>query len=476
MRVGVCTLLAATMALAACTTPAPTGTQSREPSPSATQTTQPGPTATAGGAPEPARQYRMPLVLAVHHSRPAVDVSAELATRLVAGDAVAWSELGLDGDQVRHLSGSAPEVLEQVIADHDTLAVLSADHVDERVRVLTVEGVHPLRDPQDYLLWEATDAEPPPVVRVTVVGDIMLGRRVGDRYQGNLGRVFEPFAELLAAADVTVGNLESSLSDAGEPIQGGDSFAADPAAVDALVAAGFDAVTLANNHVGDFGRQAMLETFSLVDAGGLGRFGAGVDLAEASRPWVVEVDGVKIAFIGTESIGEAPGATPTEPGTNRLNMPPRTPPLDEEALERITAEIAHTVETHDVTIVMPHWGTQYTYEPEEIQRQIAQRWADVGVDLILGGHPHWVQGWDALGDTTVVYSLPNFVFDMEFSRQVQEGVLVEIVLWGEKVVAVEPVPYVIRDHIPQPADEATAARILSEMRISGRGPYAQPGD
>ena len=165
----------------------------------------------------------------------------------------------------------------------------------------------------------------------------------------------------------------------------------------------------------------------------------------------------QIAFIGTESIGEAPGATPTEPGTNRLNMPPRTPPLDEEALERITAEIAHTVETHDVTIVMPHWGTQYTYEPEEIQRQIAQRWADVGVDLILGGHPHWVQGWDALGDTTVVYSLPNFVFDMEFSRQVQEGVLVEIVLWGEKVVAVEPVPYVIRDHIPQPADEATAA-------------------
>lgn len=465
-------MLAAVLVLTACTGPAPTQSPAQMPD-TTSRAPAPGPSATSTGAPEATRQYRMPTVLAMHHSRPATDIPLELATRLMAGEDVNWDELELAGEQVRYATDQ--EAIEQVITDPGVLAVLPASQVDERIRVLDVDGMHPLRNPQDYPLWETTDVTPPPVVTLTVVGDIMLGRRVGSRYRDNLSAIFEPFAERLAAADITIGNMESTLSDAGDPIQGGDSFAAHPSAAEVLAAAGFDALTLANNHVGDFGRQAMLDTFELVDAAGLGRFGAGVDLAEAAQPWVAEVDGVEIAFIGTESIGEAPGATDTDPGTNRLNMPPRTPPLDEAALERITGQIEQAVETHDVVIVMPHWGTQYTYQPEEIQRQVAQQWADVGADLILGGHPHWVQGWDALGETTVVYSLPNFVFDMEFSRQVQEGIFVEIVLWGDDVMAVEPVPYVIREHIPQPADDATAARILSEMRISGRGPYAEPG-
>lgn len=311
----------------------------------------------------------------------------------------------------------------------------------------------------------------PTITRIAIVGDIMLGRRVGQAYANDPTAPFRPFAERLAAADITVGNLESTLSDNGRPTQGGDSFFADPRMLEGLRLAGFDAVSLANNHLGDYGPQAQLDTFAALDRAGIARFGAGPDLTAARAPWVAEHEGIRIAFIGTESIGETPAATGTSPGTNRLNMPPRTGPLDTTALARIEADIRRTKSQANAVIVLPHWGTQYTHQPEPIQREVAARFTDAGADLVIGGHPHWVQGWDLIGDTTVVHSLGNFVFDMQFSRQVQEGVFVELELVDGAVTSIEPVPYVIRDHIPQPASSESAARILADVRSTSTGHY-----
>ncbi len=316
-----------------------------------------------------------------------------------------------------------------------------------------------------------TPTPEPVVTRITIVGDIMLGRRVGRAYANDPTAPFRPFADRLAAADLTIGNLESTLSDNGRPTQGGDSFFADPRMLEGLQLAGIDGVSLANNHLGDYGRQAQLETFSELDRAGIAYFGAGPDLARARAPWIVEHQGVRIAFLGTESIGETPAATETSPGTNRLNMPPRTGPLDTAALDRIVDDIAAAAEEANTVIVVPHWGTQYTHQPEPIQREVAERFARAGADLVIGGHPHWVQGWERVGETTVVHSLGNFVFDMQFSRQVQEGVFVEIELVDGEVVAVEPVPYVIRDHVPQPASAEHAARILDDVRSTSATPY-----
>lgn len=313
----------------------------------------------------------------------------------------------------------------------------------------------------------------PTITRIAIVGDIMLGRRVGRAYANNPTAPFRPFAERLAAADITVGNLESTLSDNGRPTQGGDSFYADPRMLEGLHLAGFDAVSLANNHLGDYGRHAQLETFAALDRARIARFGAGPDLVVARAPWIAEHEGIRIAFIGTESIGETPAASDSTPGTNRLNMPPRTGPLDTAALSRIEADIREAAAQADAVIVIPHWGTQYTHQPEPAQREVAARFAEAGADLVIGGHPHWVQGWDLIGDTTVVHSLGNFVFDMQFSRQVQEGVFVEIELVDGAVTSIEPVPYVIRDHIPQPASPEAAARILADVRSTSTGSYAR---
>jgi len=484
--------LAMCLVLASCTA----ATEPEPPQPSAAESdvSEPsGPTPSESSS-EPTAEPPLdnePLALAVHATRLVSDVPVAAARRLLARGAGTWSAIGQDGGAMRVVAGGLPEdvapgpmplaaaaaALDRVRARPGTLAVVPASEVDATVRVVTVGGVHPLRSPDDYPLRVPTSDEPGAVVTMTVVGDVMLGRGVGDvlAQAGDPAAVLRPLAERLASSDITVGNLESTLSDNGTPTQGGDSFAADPAVRRGLRLAGFDAVSLANNHLGDFGPVALAETLDLLDAAGFGWFGAGRDLDRARRPLVVEIAGVRTGFYGTESIGETPAATASSGGTNRLDMPPRTGPLDRAALQRIARDVRRLAGRVDTVVVVPHWGTQYTHVPEPIQRRVARVLARAGADLVLGGHPHWVQGWEQVGDTTVVHSLGNFVFDMDFSTQTMEGVFLEIVTWDGEVKAVEPVPFLMDDDFtPRVAPGPPGASVLADMWSTSTGPYAVP--
>ena len=219
----------------------------------------------------------------------------------------------------------------------------------------------------------------------------------------------------------------------------------------------------------------MIQTFDRLRAADLRYVGAGRTLAEARRPVVITHRGVRIGFLGTESIGETPAAGRNRPGTNRLNMPPRTGPLNESALRRIAGDIRALKREVDVVVVIPHWGTQYTHRVERSQRVAARAFAEAGADLVLGGHPHWVQGWETMGRTTVVHSLGNFIFDMDFQVKTREGIFLEIVCWGGTVKAVEPVPYVIdAGFTPRLARGDRARSILNDVWSSSRGarPYS----
>lgn len=428
-------------------------------------------------------------MLAVAPTRPVENVPLRAARRLVRTGASTWHALGQGGGALRVVSGGLPDpgtapaaerlgsaaaALRIVRTQPGTVALVPASAVDPTLRVLSVGGVSPLRTPDRYPLQVATGTEPGTVVTTTIVGDVMLGRGVGAELEraDDPAAALRPMARRLAGVDITVGNLESTLSTAGAPTQGTDSFAASPRTLRGLRLAGFDAVSLANNHVGDFGQRALLQTLDRLDEAGFARFGAGRDLADARRPVVLEVNGVRTAFLGTDSIGETPAATESSPGTNRLDMPPRTGPLDRVALRRVAGDVRRLSGRVDTVVVMPHWGTQYTHVPEPSQRHVARVLARAGADLVVGGHPHWVQGWEMAGDTLAVHSLGNFVFDMDFSRQTQEGVMLEVVSWDGRVMSAEPVPYVIgTDFAPRVPGPTRAAAILDSVWATSRGPF-----
>ncbi|HSE10277.1 MAG TPA: CapA family protein [Nocardioidaceae bacterium] len=472
----------AVLALAACTTGtasveddrsrpgAATGKNGRpqEERPRGDTAPNPGTAESPGAGEQPddslPRAADQPLVIVTHHTRGLREVSLRQARRIVQGRS-----------RFEVASGPPMAAIRSVVRDPGVLAVVPAEALGPRVRALRVGGVDPVRRPERYPLRTEEAAAPAPVVRVTVVGDIMLGRGVAARAEttGDPAHALRPMASRLAKADITVGNLESTLSRAGSPTQGDDSFAADPAVVRGLRNAGFDALSLANNHAGDFGDRALVQTVRRLRAGGIATFGAGANVRSAWRPAVIERDGVRFGFVGFNAIGETPAVAPGQPGAVSIGMPPRTGPLDRSALRRFEAAVRRLDRRVDVVVALPHWGTQYTNRPEPIQRQVARRLVRAGVDVVVGGHPHWLQGVTVVEGRLVAHSLGNFVFDMDFMRRTQEGAILELTFWGEELKAADFVPYVMDDDFaPRVVSGRRAAQVLEVMRATS-GPAHQ---
>lgn len=444
--------------------------------------------AASEAAPPAAPTFDVPVVIVTHLSRGIDELDAPQARQLIAGEIDNWSSLGEDAASMTILNGNVfeaednrqatptdpDEAVDEVAENPDALAIVTAADVTPRVRALRVDDIDPLRTPEDYPLLTSASEEPGAVLVTSIVGDIMLGRRVGDSLerQGDLSAAFRPFAERLAGADITVGNFEATLSQEGPPTQGTDSFVADTEALDGLDLAGFDVISLGNNHLGDFGQQSIDDTVDRMADAGFATTGGGRNLDEAREPAIVERDGISVGFIATDSIGETPAATDEQGGTNRVNAPPRTGPLDEEALERVSDDIWALDAEVDIVMVVPHWGTQYTHEPEDSQRVMAEAFTDAGADLVAGGHPHWVQGWEQMGDATVIHSLGNFIFDMDFMEKTMEGVFVEVVSWGDQIVAIEPVPFKMDDDFtPREPSAEVAESIIGDIASTSSAPF-----
>jgi poly-gamma-glutamate capsule biosynthesis protein CapA/YwtB (metallophosphatase superfamily) len=315
---------------------------------------------------------------------------------------------------------------------------------------------------------EPAAPERKPLTTLTVVGDIMLGRGVAGQPGGAPARL-RPMAEHLRAADLTVGNLESTLSDDGPAQQGTDSFHAPPTVLAALADAGVDALSLANNHTGDYGPRALLATLDAFRGRRIESFGAGRDLRGATRAAVLVRNGVRFGFLGFNAIGETPRATARTAGALSVRMPPRTGPLDRRDLAHVVGAVRRLAERVDVVVVVPHWGTQYTHAAEPVQSRVGRRLVDAGADLVVGGHPHWVQGLERYDGAVIAHSLGNFVFDMDFMEPTMEGVALTARFRGDRLRGVELTPYRLdRNFTPRPVTGPSAHAILRDVRLSSR--------
>lgn len=408
---------------------------------------------------------RTPLVLATHLTVPPLDLTAAQLRAVLrrgttrglvpGGDLRPVSVVvapGIEAPPGAQIRPTAAAVVDAVRKDPATIGLLPADALDPTVRAARLDGVDPVRSPQDYAVT-TEGRTPDSVVTISIGGDVMMDRRVGAGLaeSGDYAAPFRDMADRLAAADITVLNLESTLAELGPPTQGIESFVADPRIRSGLRLAGVDVVSLANNHSGDYGPSSLLRTIELLRSGGFAVFGAGDDRSQADKPAVVVRNGVTVAFVGFNAIGETPPAGPGRPGASSLSMPPRTGPLDTDRLDQITGQVSALADRVDVVVVVPHWGTQYVSTPVPEQSQVGQALLAAGADIVVGGHPHWVQAVERGPDgRLVLHSLGNLVFDMDFSVETMEGVVAELTVWDDRVVAVDYSPYVIgSDWVPR---------------------------
>ena len=361
----------------------------------------------------------------------------------------------------RRGTGQVAGTLAEVEGRPGVVGVVPLSEVGPTVVAARVDGTDPVRDHSG-------------ATTLLVTGDLMLVRGVPDPTAA-----LAPMRRLLRGADLTVGNLESTLSLDGEPTQGSDSFGATPALVRVLRDAGFDALSLANNHTGDYGPQALRQTVKSLQQSRIRPFGAGDDVVEAARPAMLEAGGTTYAFLGFNAIGETPMATAGGPGALSVRMPPRTGPLVEADLARVERAVRRAQRQADVVVVLPHWGTQYTHVPEPEQRTVARRLVAAGADLVVGGHPHWVQGVDLVRGVPVLHSLGNFVFDMDgipapgggFMTETMEGVVLEATFWGAELKAIRLLPYRMDAGSFAPRRVA-GADVLADVWSTSTGPFA----
>ncbi len=235
------------------------------------------------------------------------------------------------------------------------------------------------------------------------VGDVTFGEQVGPAVAVHGGAYpWTGVAKTLRAADVTVGNLETSVSMRGVASAGKQySFRGPPQALPAMGAlAGFDVLTLANNHSVDYGSEALLDTIRYVRAAGIRTIGAGANVDAARRPALVEAGGLKVALLGYSDVNPLGfPATAWTPGTARAD--PVT----------IAADVRAARRRADVVVCFFHWGTELQPQPDAGQRRLAAACLDAGAQVVLGAHPHVLGPVDRPGKRTLVaWTLGNFVF------------------------------------------------------------------
>ena len=210
--------------------------------------------------------------------------------------------------------------------------------------------------------------------------------------------------DTMQGADIMWINNEFTYSDRGAPLNGkAYTFRANPSRVENLKLLGVDIVGMANNHVYDYGKDSMLDTFATLEGADILYVGAGRNLKEASSPVYIEVDGKTVAFVAAsraEKYKMTPQATDKEPGILRCYDP---------ALFK--KRIAEANEKADIVVALPHWGTEYSTKLEPVQESTAREYIDAGADVIIGAHTHCLQGFEYYKGVPIVYSLGNYWFN-----------------------------------------------------------------
>ncbi|MDD3654415.1 MAG: CapA family protein [Desulfotomaculaceae bacterium] len=316
--------------------------------------------------------------------------------------------------------------------------------------------------PEDFAAFRAEKLRLParqePVCLVAV-GDIMLSRGVAGeiKKQGDPRHPFIKIEKHLKDGDVVFGNLENPITPGREINIREMTLRADPGVETAMQKAGFTILSLANNHLPDFERRGILDTFHYLNQAGIEYAGAGKTENEAFAARYIEVKGLKLAFLAFTDPVLAPGSYLAGAGHPGVAYPDQ---------EKVEAAVRDAGEKADFVVVSMHAGTEYESASDLAQIRFARLAIDAGADLVLGSHPHVVQKVEEYKGKYIFYSLGNFVFDQKWSRDTREGLLAKIYITSKRVEKIECLPVFINDRDqPQVLEGEGAARVLNTLDL-----------
>jgi poly-gamma-glutamate synthesis protein (capsule biosynthesis protein) len=420
--------------------------------------------ASAQGTPAAQQQQTatVPLALVVSPRLPIWEITNAGVSTLLDGSATDWSQVGCPiPAPIRRIGMDGVDTVgmqvEGTVADYEalvtelegsptTVAVAPVEVLDSRVTALRIEGVDP---------FSAVATEDEPVFHVGMAGDMIPGRNVNLHMRG-YGDFLFPWrrvAPMLSTFDFTFGNFECVISDTipfpedTEP--NALDFVMPSDAIAGLQHAGFDAISLANNHSvyngSGWGFDGFFDTLDNLDAAGMPYFGAGRDLDVARAPFVGEVAGKTIALYGIDgvtanvdypgswSMAVNVGATASQPGTN---------PLIE---KQIVADIQALAGQYDIVIPFFHMGEQYQWTLPAPLIQLCRKMVDAGATMAISSHPHCSQGMEWYKNTPMFYGLGNFIYDQMFTVETSQGHMVDLTFRGNRVVNFRMHPIQIED-------------------------------
>lgn len=283
---------------------------------------------------------------------------------------------------------------------------------------------------------------PDKTIAIVLVGDIMLNRGVEYMSKKEGGEDFRfPFLKIaddLKGADILFGNLEGPISDKGEKVDSIYSFRAEPRVSEGLTFAGFDILSIANNHIFDYGREALEDTFLRLKEAGIDYVGGGFNEVEAYSPIIKEVNQTKIAFLAYTNLGSPYwAATEIDPGIAWV---------DWQNMEKVKKDIQKAKSQADILIVSLHSGEEYSFEPTQFQIEFSKSAIDAGADLVLGHHPHVIQRNEKYKNGYIFYSLGNFVFDQGFFEETMRGQILKVLIENGKIKEVIPINIKINNY------------------------------
>lgn len=311
-----------------------------------------------------------------------------------------------------------------------------------------------------------TATQEPEPITIAFAGDTHFEAQLRPRLD-DPATTLEPIADELAAADLSVLNLETAVGTSGAPDPDMRyNFQASPAVFNALRAAGVDVATMANNHALDYGMPSLMETFDAAErvaqaSPPLDVVGVGADAEAAFAPAVRDVRGRSVAVLGAHTADD-PTADPT---AHWAATPERAGVAITGDSDRLLEAVTAAEASADVVVVYLHWGIQGEGCPSPAQRELARAVSAAGADVIVGSHPHRLQGTGTLDDTYVAYSLGNFVWYTRNSEAATSTGVLTVTVGPTGVVTEQSwAPAVIQESgLPSFAEGSAAEQMSAEL-------------